>query len=151
MHAFPHPRLATPADRAALLRLRAALWPDPGVDHEAELDAVLAPPPGAREQAALLVERDGAPVAFVEVSIRDYAEGCASSRVGYLEGWYVDAAHRGRGLGGALIAAAQDWARARGCTEIASDAEADNETSLRAHLACGFEDLGLVRLFRKDL
>jgi hypothetical protein len=42
-------------------------------------------------------------------------------------------------------------ARSAGCTEFASDAEADNEVSAAAHRALGFEDVGLIRCFRKDL
>ena len=46
---------------------------------------------------------------------------------------------------------AEDWARSRGCTEFASDAEADNEDGARAHRSLGFADAGTVRCFRKDL
>lgn len=144
-------RPATPADRAALARLRAALWPDPGTDHESELDAVFDPAHEGREQVALVVERGGTLVAFAEVSMRDHAERCASTPVGYLEGWYVEAAHRRRGVGRALLDAAQAWARERGGTELASDAALDDETGRRAHLACGFEDVGAARLFRKSI
>ena len=38
-----------------------------------------------------------------------------------------------------------------GCTELASDAQPDNETSIAAHLALGFSDEGLVRCFSKKL
>ena len=142
-------REATPADRAPLARMRAVLWPDPETDHEAELADFFEASPDAREQAAFVVEHEGRLVAFAEVSIRNYAEGCETTRVGYLEGWFVEATYRRGGVGRSLVQAVEDWARARGCNEFASDAEADNETSRRAHLACGFEDLGLVRLFRK--
>ena len=47
--------------------------------------------------------------------------------------------------------AAEEWARSQGCVESASDAEADNDESARAHRALGFEDAGLIRCFRKDL
>jgi aminoglycoside 6'-N-acetyltransferase I len=39
-----------------------------------------------------------------------------------------------------LIAAAEKWTRERGLTEIASDAELENETSIRAHKALGFQE-----------
>jgi len=51
----------------------------------------------------------------------------------------------------ALIAAAEQWGRAQGCRELASDAEPDNEVSAAAHRALRFEDVGLVRCFRKEL
>lgn len=51
----------------------------------------------------------------------------------------------------ALIAAAERWGRDQGCSEFASDASAENEISKVAHLALGFDDVGLQRCFRKDL
>src|SRR5262245_38398644 len=38
-------------------------------------------------------------VGFVELSRRLYAEGCATSPVGFLEGWYVVPEYRRRGIG----------------------------------------------------
>jgi aminoglycoside 6'-N-acetyltransferase I len=58
---------------------------------------------------------------------------------------------RGRGVGRALMAAVERWGRAQGCHELGSDAQADNDVGAAAHRALGFEDVGLVRCFRKDL
>jgi aminoglycoside 6'-N-acetyltransferase I len=88
---------------------------------------------------------------FAELSIRAYAEGCRTDRVTYLEGWYVAPDVRNRGVGGALIAAAEAWARSQGCVELASDVELTNEASAAAHRALGFVEVGRVRCFRKDL
>jgi len=90
-------------------------------------------------------------VGFAELSTRPCAEGCTTNRIGYLEGWYVVPEARGRGVGRALVEAAQDWAREQGCSEFASDTEAGNEISGAAHRANGFEEVGLIRCFRKDL
>jgi aminoglycoside 6'-N-acetyltransferase I len=139
-------------DRDAWVRLRVALWPDLSTaDHEEEADRFLSG--AAREPQAVLVAEstDGGLVGFAEISIRAYAEGCATDRVGYLEGWFVAPQARRRGAGRALVRAAENWARSQGCLEFASDAEADNEESASAHRALGFEDVGLVRCFRKDL
>jgi aminoglycoside 6'-N-acetyltransferase I len=54
-------------------------------------------------------------------------------------------------VGGALVRAAERWARSQGCREFASDAEADNRVSAAAHRALGFAEVGVVRCFRKDL
>ena len=46
--------------------------------------------------------------------MRSYGEGCETSPVGYIEGWYVDPDLRQKGLGGLLFQAAEDWARSEG-------------------------------------
>ena len=69
----------------------------------------------------------------------------------YLEGWYVVPELRETGLGRQLIEAAETWARSKGCTELASDTEMTNITSLRAHEACGFEEVSRIRCFLKSL
>ena len=90
-------------------------------------------------------------VGFAEVSLRAWAEGCESSPAGYLEGWYVTEPARRQGIGGKLVAAAEDWARSRGCTEMASDTELANRVSEAAHLCLGYQVAARVTAFRKRL
>lgn len=143
-------RPATPADTGAWARLRAALWPDAGAD-EHGLEAARFFSPGEPPMCAFVAEDASGLLGFAEVSVRGYAEGCRADRVGYLEGWYVAPEARRRGIGRRLVTAAEHWARAQGCPEFASDAEAVNAESASAHRSLGFEDAGLVRCFRKDL
>jgi len=147
-----HIRLVNADDADTWLQLRQELWPGTTTpQHQAEIAAFLAGT--APEPLAVLiaetVERQA--IGLAELSIRAYAEGCDTQNVAYLEGWYVLPEYRNQGVGQALIDAAADWGRSQGCTEFASDAEADNVVSLRAHLALGFEDVGLIRCFRKTL
>lgn len=103
---------------------------------------------------AVFIARDDAadaPIGFAEVSLREYAEGCLTSPVGYLEGWFVVDRARRRGVGGALVEACERWAASKGCSEFASDAELDNLVSLDAHEALGFEAVADIRCFRKSL
>lgn len=78
---------------------------------------------------------------FVEVGTREYAEGCSTAPVAYLEGWYVDADVRREGIGRLLVAAAEAWARRHGYTELASDALLANAVSQAAHRAVGFREV----------
>jgi aminoglycoside 6'-N-acetyltransferase I len=139
------------SDAGAWLRMRRALWPDGAGTHGGEIDEFLAG--AALEPHAVLIAEDPeeGPVGFAELSLRSCAEGCRTSPVAYLEGWFVEGAARGRGVGRLLVEAAERWARGRGCRELASDSAAGNEVSLAAHRAAGFEDAGLIRCYRKDL
>ena len=47
--------------------------------------------------------------------------------------------------------AAEEWARAQGCVEMASDALIENERSRRAHEALGFEVVDRCVRFRRKL
>jgi len=145
-------RSARPDDAHAWLRLRRALWPDGSeTEHAAEIHRFFAGTSGQPAAVLLAEDRGGLVVGLAELSIRPCAEGCRTNRVAYLEGWYVVPEARRQGVGRALVAAAEQWARGQGCTEFASDTQPDNETSAVAHLALGFTDVGHVRCFRKVL
>ena len=88
---------------------------------------------------------------FAEVGERPYADGCDTSPVAYLEGWYVNLAWRGRGVGRALIEAAVQWARERGYREMGSDALLEEVGSQRAHEALGFEEVERAVRYRRTL
>ena len=130
--------------------MRCALWPDDSdAWHRQEVSRFFAGE--LREPLATLIAVDGSggPVGFAELSIRPYAEDCVTDRVAYLEGWYVVPESRRRGVGRALVDAAEDWARAQGCAEFASDALLDNHVSAVAHAALGFQETVQLRCFRK--
>jgi len=100
----------------------------------------------------ILVSEDqtGALTGFLEVGLRSHADGCDTKRpVGFIEGWFVVEPIRNWGIGKELMRAAEEWARAQGCIEIASDALIDNELSLRAHEAVGFEVVDRCAHFKK--
>lgn len=129
-----------PTETEQWLRLRQKLWPDiPIPVHLTEMEAILADP----EQYAVFVSADdeGHLRGFVEIALRSHAEGCTTRPVGYIEGWFVDESARGQGIGRALIDAAEEWSRARGCRELASDADIGNEAGQQAHRALGFEEV----------
>lgn len=145
-------RAVAPADANAWLRMRCALWPEGSIDdHGHDIDRYFAGHRHEPREVLIAVDERGTPAGFVELSIRNIVDGCDSDRVGYLEGWYVEPARRRRGVGGELVRAAEHWARAQGCTEFGSDALIDNEVSIAAHRALGFEETGRVCTFRKTI
>jgi aminoglycoside 6'-N-acetyltransferase I len=138
--------LAVDAD--AWSRLRRALWPEEEVATQASLREALDPPYDSCVLLALAPGGDA--IGFAEAKLRrDYVNGTETSPVGFLEGWYVVPAWRGRGVGRVLIAAVEIWTRERGCSELASDVVLDNGDGLAAHAACGFEETERVVYFRK--
>jgi aminoglycoside 6'-N-acetyltransferase I len=145
-------RSIRPGDAADWLRMRLLLWPeDTAEGHAREITAYFGGALRAPLEVLIAVESDGSAVGFAELSIRSYAEDCETDHVGYLEGWYVDSSRRRQGIGRALVAAAERWARGRGCTEFASDALLDNQVSADAHRALGFDEAAQIRCFRKSL
>ena len=65
---------------------------------------------------------DAGAVGFAQCGLRhDYVDGTASSPVGYLEGIFIKAEYRKRGLARDLLETCQKWAKEQGCTEFASD------------------------------
>lgn len=144
-------RAATPEDSAAWRRMRTALWPEGEANHGPEIAAYFAGK--ARLPLAVLLAFDAtdSAVGFAELSIRSVAESCETDRVAYLEGWYVEPEARRRGVGRTMIAAAEDWGRAQGCSEFASDTQIGNTASAAAHSALGFEEVEQIRCYRKRL
>jgi len=143
-------RQGTLIDLAEWIRIRALLWPECSVrDHRFDTERILK---NSAEEIVFVADRGDAGLAgFIEARLRPYADGCDTSPVGFVEGWFVDADVRRRGVGAMLIAAAEAWAISRGCLEIASDTELHNEVSRAAHAGLGFDEVEQVVRFRKLL
>jgi aminoglycoside 6'-N-acetyltransferase I len=133
-------------------RLRARLWPALSAEaHRAELEQALSTNDGGT--VAFIATTDlGEIVGFAEASLRgDYVNGCETSPVTFLEGIYVQPDHRGAGLARALCRAVEEWGRAAGSFEMASDADIANTASHAFHAAVGFAETERVVFFRKAL
>jgi aminoglycoside 6'-N-acetyltransferase I len=137
-------------DREEWTRLRAALWPQMTPEQNAaEMADVWAHP---QTMPVFVAEQPtGGLCGLMEVALRDTAPGCHTSPVGYLEAWYVDPAWRGQGIGRQLVEVAEAWARAQGCTEMASDTDQGYPLSPAAHRALGYVEVGREIYFRKAL
>jgi aminoglycoside 6'-N-acetyltransferase I len=142
-------------DEAGLMELRAALWTEmTAAENECDVAAILAGTLSSLPMTAFVAEADASQplIGFVEVGLRSHANGCDRTRtVGFIEGWFVAADWRGRGVGRALIEVAEAWAKERGCREMASDTGLTNERSQRAHEALGFQVVDRAVNYKKSL
>jgi len=133
------------------LTLREQLWPHASLTrHLTQMSEFLSAP----GRFAQFIEYDpsGAPVAFVEASLRsDHVNGTMSSPVAFLEGIYVVPQARGRGIARTLVTCIEQWAASAGCTELASDAPLDSPQSHRMYQALGFRETQRVVFFKKSL
>ena len=144
-------RTILPGDKKEWLRLRCALWPEcPQEHHALEMEQLRSE---RNAGVVLVVERKGGGLSgFAEISIRhDHVDGASTAPVAYLEGWYIEAASRGGGIGRKLIEVAEQWAARQGFAELASDAELENPAGIRAHAACGFRETGRTVHFIKQI
>lgn len=142
-------RRATADDKPEWLRMRKGLWPDAPIDYlDYDLDEILA---DSDKAVFVASHADRGLVAFIEANLRDYAESCETSPVGYIEAWYVDEHVRGQKLGKEMVRMAENWAREKGCTEMASDTWLENETSIAAHLKMGYDEVERLVHFVKRL
>ena len=135
-------------DASEVAWLSLQLWPEHDIEEmELEFRELI-----QMDDAAVFLALEGEAVGFAQCQLRrDYVEGTQSSPVGYLEGIFVTQPCRTRGYARALLAAGQDWARARGCTEFASDCELTNSESLAFHLRMGFLEANRIICFTKRL
>jgi aminoglycoside 6'-N-acetyltransferase I len=141
-------RRITQEDKTEWLRMRKGVWPEAPDDYlDYDMDDVLS----SDRYAVFFAVLGGVPVGMIEVHLRESAEGCFSSPIGYIEAWFVDENLRGKGVAGALTDAAEDWAREKGCTDMASDTWLDNEASIRAHAKMGYAEVERLVHFVKQL
>jgi aminoglycoside 6'-N-acetyltransferase I len=142
-------RRATHEDKTDWLRLRQKLWPQAPIEYLTfDLDDKLA---NGNYAVFVAFGAEEHPVAFIETGLRDYGEGCETSPVGYIEAWYVDEQIRGQNVGRELVHNAEQWAREKGCVEMASDTWLENEASISAHLKLGYEEVERLVHFVKRL
>ena len=136
-------------DLPILAELARQLWPDNTVEEmRSEFAEIIAKP----DAAFLLAYAEETAAGFAQCQLRhDYVEGTDSSPVGYLEGIYVADGYRKQGVARELRSACESWAKAKGCSEFASDFELDNVQSLHFHLNVVFEEANRIICFTKKL
>jgi aminoglycoside 6'-N-acetyltransferase I len=141
-------RRVSSRDRDEWFKMRKGVWPEAADEYlQFDMEEIF----DSEKDAVFLAFADGQPAGMIEARLREYAEGCETSPVGYIEGWFVHGEFRGTGVAGELVRAAEDWARENGCTEMASDTWLDNEVSINAHKKLGYHEAERLVHFVKRL
>ncbi len=123
-------RPAEEGDRRSLAELMAAVAD--------ERDGIAAEPPIDVAELAAIWKLDGTLVALAEGVMVGQVR-VDPSWMGFGElGMMVAAGWRGRGVGSALVAAAIDWARARGLHKLALSVFPDNQAAIALYRKFGF-------------
>jgi aminoglycoside 6'-N-acetyltransferase I len=139
----------TDASLESLTQLVLQLWPD--CDYTEEYDHYKDLIRKENEACYLAKEQDRY-IAFIHLSLRtDYIEGATSNPVAYAEGLYVMPEYRQRSIGRQLLWVGQKWAKQKGCREFASDAQLDNQESIKFHSRVGFKETNRIVCFIKEI
>lgn len=90
-------------------------------------------------------------IGVLDARVRNYAEGSPELRGAYIEDLWVEPRARGQGVGRALLAAVETWARAEGIRWLGSDTAPNNTSSIGWHRAAGFVEIERLVVFGKSL
>ncbi|WP_029169198.1 aminoglycoside 6'-N-acetyltransferase [Clostridium cellulovorans] len=142
-------RQAILEDSRIAAQLAMLLWPDNEIS---QLEEDMKEYIDSNNGAVFIYFDETTPVGFAQCGLRhDYVEGTQSSPVGYLEGIFVKEEYQRRCIAKKLLAQCEEWAKAQGCSEFASDCELTNIDSLKFHLQIGFEETNRIICFKKKL
>jgi aminoglycoside 6'-N-acetyltransferase I len=116
--------------------------------HEAEMELIIS---SAYATCFLGLGKSGEAVAMLEVSLRNFVDGCLGGPVGYIEGIYVAPAQREHGYGRDLIEFAENWFRSKGCRNMAADADLTNLAAQDFLIRTGFVETYRIVEYRRSL
>ena len=113
-------------------------------DVEGRLRRVLA----RSDQRFVVAEADGRLLGWVHVELAEYVESGTFAVIG---GLVVDRAHRRQGIGGALMAEAESWARQQGCTVMRLWSSITRTPAHRFYAGLGYAQVKTQYSFVKPL
>ncbi len=137
-------RAATDADAPMLARLLAELgYPSPAEQMAGRLRAMR----DDGSEAMVAVGDDDVPIGLA--CMTTHVALHADAPTGYITALVTSSASRGTGVGRALVAAAESWARARGCTKLSVTSAEHRADAHAFYPRCGMPYTG--RRFSKSL
>ena len=100
------------------------------------------------DQRFVVAEAGGRLLGWVHVQLAEYVESGTFAVIG---GLVVDRAHRRQGIGAALMAEAESWARARGCTVMRLWSSTTRAPAHRFYAGLGYAQVKTQYSFVKPL
>jgi len=138
-------RIPCPDDLPALANLCTQLgYPSTAEEVKHRLETILE----QEGHAVFVVEMDGQAAGWVHVYASPTIESETCAEIG---GLVVDKAHRGQGLGKALLAKAEMWARQGGIPEVRVRSNVIRKEAHLFYEALGYENIKTQFTFRKRL
>ena len=144
-------RKADSKDKFEWARMRNALYSGSFKEHLEEITNYFSKKKTGIVEAFVLERNNKKLGGFIELNVRDYAEGSNFFKVPYVEGWYIDSDLRNCGYGKQLIKIAETWAIENGFKELASDTNIKIFDSIAAHKTLGFKEVKQINCFIKQL
>ncbi|MCU7807306.1 MAG: GNAT family N-acetyltransferase [Candidatus Thiodiazotropha sp. (ex Semelilucina semeliformis)] len=130
--------------------MRTTLWPKTSDGHIAEIKEYFSG--SSIDIVQAYVAKVGSEIiGFLELNIRNFAEGSRNVKLPYVEAWYIKPEYQGKGYGKLLMQQAEQWAISQGHSELASDTEIDNHRSISMHKHLGFIETERIVCFLKRL
>lgn len=119
---------------------------------KAELKIEFAETCKSKNEAVFICKDKENYVGFVNISLRyEYVPESTSVPTGYIEGIFVRKEYRKKRIAEKLVRIAEKWAKNKGCKEIASDTELDNNSSQKFHKKIGFKKTKTLVYFIKKI
>lgn len=142
-------RKATERDIGQWSEMRTALWPDTEDGHMSENKGYFSGSSIDIAQA-YVAELDSEVIGFLELNIRNFAEGSRKPKGPYVEAWYIKPGFQNKGYGSQFMQQAEKCALSKGYSELASDTETHNKQSISMHEHLGSKETERVVCFFKE-
>jgi len=136
------PMQASDAERVADLLTQLG-YPTTGPEIERRFDRI-----AAEQNALLIADEGGSALAWIHVAVHPYLESDATAEIA---GLVVADGHRSRGIGKALVDAAESWAMGKGCRALRVRSRIVRERAHAFYERAGFQRIKTQHCFEKPI